>query len=173
MFGLIIQLEADDMRFIFDFFHQSADDFFCVGQIDGMRNIHVLAVPINLLASMVQSQEVICFFCKPGWDCIGWRSDDDRNMMLSGSIQHAMEMGKIILSFLWLPGTPGRFSDPDHIHSGFFHHCHVCFNAVIWHIFIVICSPIIKFVSFHKYPLLIFANNRLFISKFKHFTEIV
>ena len=53
MFGIIIQLEADVMRFIFDFFHQSADDFFCVGQIDGMCNIHVLAVSVDLLASMV------------------------------------------------------------------------------------------------------------------------
>ena len=56
--------------------HQSAYDPFCMKQVTGMCDIHILPVTIERRTTVGNCKDIGVFPDKPGWDSIGRRTND-------------------------------------------------------------------------------------------------
>ena len=127
IFCLIIQLETDDTFASLADFQQFTDYTLPIFQIIRICDIHDLTGAVHTLALMCHSQNCRIHFYQPGWNRIGWCTDDDVNACFFHGIQHLGHRGKIKLAFLLFVSTPGGFCDTDYIDACGFHHFDVFF----------------------------------------------
>src|SRR5260221_6959404 len=57
-------------------------------------------------------------FGKPGGRCVSGCSHDRFQLMFLTELKRAIEYGKVIMAFFWLPNTPGAFPHSNYIHAG-------------------------------------------------------
>ena len=139
-FRLVVKLESDNMRYIFDMLHDRADDTLAVETVSGMCDIHILSCTVNILSVVRECKNIRILLCQPGRDRIGRCADNDRDSVFCCGIQHLVKMREIKYAVSWLDGAPCGLRNTDRVHSGFCHHLHVLLYTVIRKIFRVVGS---------------------------------
>ena len=121
MLGFVIQLPANNRRMVLHVRHQSADNLFGVAAKGRVDDIHDLPRTIFLLSVDGGDQNVRMFSRQPGRDGVSRRADNHRDPRFMHSVQHPVDMVEVILAFLRLQRTPGRFGNPHHVNARFAH----------------------------------------------------
>ena len=163
VFRLIVQLKTDDAFPVGSAFHQFTDHTLRIKKIHRMGNVHNLARAINATAFHSGCKHIRMRLHHPGRNRISGCTDNHIDSRSLHGVHHSFHMEKIKHSRLGLTGTPCRLRNPDSVDSRFFHHFHIFVQAVIWHIFVVVCCSVKKFFhvhppSFHRLLLLIVTN---------------
>ena len=161
--GFIIHLKTNNTFSVSSAFHQLADHPFCIKKIHRMGNVHDLTGAVNASSSYCFSQHLRMRLHHPGRNCVGRRTNDHIDSCSFHGVHYSFYVGEIKYAWLGLTGTPCRLRNPDSVDPCFFHHFHIFVQAVIWHIFVVVCCSVKKFFhvhppSFHRLLLLIVTN---------------
>ena len=122
IFGLVVDLVADNCRMVRDMLHQLADDPFAVKQVGRRSDVHDLPGTIGTAALSGFCEHFRVHLFQPGGDRIGWRTDNDVDTGFIHCIQYPVNVGIIKITGTGFHCRPGRFCDTDDVNSRFLHH---------------------------------------------------